>query len=74
MNKKKIRQYSAVLLIVFLIFVFGLSIYFALKGNIGGAISALAFNAFFSVILFFLIKLHRYIKTDYEEENDEKKL
>lgn len=72
MNKQKIRQYSAILLIAFLILVFGLAIYFAITGNIGGALSALAFNAFFSVILFFLIKLNRYIQTDRKDEDEQK--
>ncbi len=68
MNKQKIRQYAAVLLIVFLVFLFALTIYFGLKGNIGATISLISFNTFFTVVLFFLIKLNKYVKTDFSEE------
>lgn len=72
MSKQKIKQIAAVVLIVFLIFIFALSIYFSLMGNIAAALSALAFNAFFCIILFFLIRLNRYITdvSDDEESSD----
>ncbi|PKM94573.1 MAG: hypothetical protein CVU84_10945 [Firmicutes bacterium HGW-Firmicutes-1] len=71
MSKTKIKRFSAILLIVFIVFIFGLSIYFAIVGNLGASLSALGFNAFFSVMLFFLLKFHRYVKADVGQGNDE---
>ncbi|PKM51268.1 MAG: hypothetical protein CVV02_07885 [Firmicutes bacterium HGW-Firmicutes-7] len=69
MTKAKIKQFSALLLILFIIFIFALSIYFALTGNLVASLSSLAFNTFFSVVLFFLLKFHRYVKSDIDLDN-----
>lgn len=69
MTRAKIKQITAVLLILFIIFIFSLSIYFAIKGNITASLSALAFNGFFAIVLFFLIKFHRYITSNENDEN-----
>lgn len=70
MTKAKIRRISAILLILFILFIFALSIYFAIIGNLAASLSALAFNTFFAVVLFFLLKFHRYVKSDMEIEHN----
>lgn len=69
MSKKyNIQRFLIIILILFLVFLYALGIILALKGNGEATISIVAYSTCFSVILFFLIKLHRYVVK--EDDND----
>lgn len=67
MDKKKMRMYFVRALLVFVIFVYLLSIIVGIFGDSGFALALLAYNTFLSVILYFLIGMQRRLDRQAED-------
>lgn len=59
MDKKKMRLYLVRALLIFVIFVYVLSVIVGIFGNPNFALALFAYNTFLSVILYFLIGMQR---------------
>lgn len=68
MAKNKIKRVLALVLILFILFTFTLTVYFGFKGKSEIALSLLAFNGFFTVVVYFLMRLQNSINSSVEDE------
>ena len=59
MNKQIIKKSAAVVSLAIILFLTGLSVYFGLTGNEDAFLLVISSNAFFVIMLYFLIRLTR---------------
>lgn len=67
MTKNTIKRASAILLILFFAILFILIIYFGLIGKTAIALSLFVFNGFFTVVVYFLLRMQRSVDAGIEE-------
>jgi hypothetical protein len=59
MNKKIIKKIAAIVMVAFILFMIGLSVYFGITGNVEAFFSVISFNAFFLIATYLFIRLNR---------------
>lgn len=67
MAKEKIKRVLALLLVIFILAVFILTVYFGITGRSEIALSLLAFNGFFTIIVYFLMRLQSSINSSIDD-------
>lgn len=75
MANNKAKRILAILLLILMLFFFLLTVYFGLKGNTQIAISLFAFNGFFTIVVYFLMRIQRSISAEddqasYDDDDD----
>lgn len=70
MSKSRIKRVLALILVIFILFVFILTVYFGLKGRPEIALSLLAFNGFFTIVVYFLMRFQNSLNSSVEEVNN----
>jgi len=68
MTNNKAKRVLALVLIAFILLTFILTVYFGFIGKTEIALSLLAFNGFFTVVVYFLMRLQRSINSSVEDE------
>lgn len=71
MDKQQARRILALVLIGFIVIIFGASIFFAIKGNAGAFLGLTSFNTVFVVVIYFLMRLNRYVHDGNAIDDDE---
>lgn len=67
----KIKRILALVLVAFILFIFILTVYFGIRGNSEIALTLLAFNGFFTIVVYFLMRLQNSINSSVEHTSDE---
>lgn len=69
MKKLAMRRLAAILLLIFILGTFSVSVIAAFMGYSAFAVALMAFNMFFSVVVFFLLKYNQAIKSSLEDKS-----